>query len=328
MSRMPGAAAVLLLLAGAAAGQGPPRDLRGADFREIFRPIIKDQHRSVVAIRSESGGVRSEILGTVIDGRGGILTKSSEVGEQVEVRIGWRWTPAAVAARLPRLDLALLRVENAGSRPAIAFEPSSLRVGQWVVTVGMLRTPAGAGVVSAEADLGSIPGWLGIQCGDDRRGAKIGKVESSSPAEQAGLQTGDVITAVEDTPVPGKAGLLRLLKGHKAGDTVRLSIFRDYDELSVAATLGWPPVEITGSGMGGGRQGLHGPLSRRRTGFPGAVRHDTAIDPSRCGGPVLDSSGRAVGINIARVSRTHTALLDAATVQTAIGELLELEGNR
>ena len=57
-----------------------------------------------------------------------------------------------------------------------------------------------------------------------------------SPAEKAGLQNGDVITAVDGVKI-GKAGSLSTLIGeHAAGDTVELTIIRNGEEQKIKLT--------------------------------------------------------------------------------------------
>ena len=62
-------------------------------------------------------------------------------------------------------------------------------------------------------------------------------------------------------------------------------------------------------------------MSRRRAGFPQAIQHDTVLNPEMCGGAVVDLSGNAVGVNIARAGRVETYAVPADTVKLLIREL-------
>ena len=55
-----------------------------------------------------------------------------------------------------------------------------------------------------------------------------------------------------------------------------------------------------------GRNRLNGPLNHRRDDFPSAIQHDSVLHPAQCGGPLVDISGKVVGINVARADRTVT----------------------
>jgi len=60
----------------------------------------------------------------------------------------------------------------------------------------------------------------------DQQGAQVENVASGSPAAAAGLQQGDVITAVDGTAVSSPADLARLVRGHQPGDQVTITYSR------------------------------------------------------------------------------------------------------
>ena len=62
--------------------------------------------------------------------------------------------------------------------------------------------------------------------------------------------------------------------------------------------------------------------SLRRSGFPEVLCHDSVLDAPRCGGPVVDSSGRFVGINIARADKGATYALPVPVIEAACKRLL------
>jgi serine protease Do len=64
-----------------------------------------------------------------------------------------------------------------------------------------------------------------------------------------------------------------------------------------------------------------GPVSRRRSGFPQVIQHDTVLHPAQCGGPLVDLDGKAVGINIARAGRVATYALPASLILAAMDDL-------
>lgn len=74
-------------------------------------------------------------------------------------------------------------------------------------------------------------------------GALIQRVVADSPAEQAGLQVGDIITAVDDKAVSREQSLSDLILAHQPGDQVRLSIVRGGEELTMQVRLGEHPEE-------------------------------------------------------------------------------------
>ena len=87
-------------------------------------------------------------------------------------------------------------------------------------------------------------------------------------------------------------------------------------DVETIATMGKPqPVRLPQDAWGGG------PFSDRRSGFPQVLPHDTPLQPKNCGGPLVDTEGRAVGINIARALRVTTYALPARIVQETVTAL-------
>jgi S1-C subfamily serine protease len=58
-----------------------------------------------------------------------------------------------------------------------------------------------------------------------------------------------------------------------------------------------------------------GELSPRRSGFPAVFVHDAVLTRGSCGGPVVDLSGKIVGINIARAARHATYAIPSKSAQ-------------
>lgn len=70
------------------------------------------------------------------------------------------------------------------------------------------------------------------------RGALVGDVERGSPAEKAGLRSGDVVVRVGDTPVERARDLSRTIARHSPGSKVDLTVHRDGKTLTIPITLG------------------------------------------------------------------------------------------
>jgi S1-C subfamily serine protease len=91
-------------------------------------------------------------------------------------------------------------------------------------------------------------GWLGVSSSppdDGNAGAQVSDVSVSSPAEQAGLQVGDVVVGVDDGPVKSPQDLSARVLGHSPGDKVKLKVRRGGREQTVEATLGKRPSTAT-----------------------------------------------------------------------------------
>ncbi len=63
-------------------------------------------------------------------------------------------------------------------------------------------------------------------------------VEDGSPAEQAGLEAGDIIVVLAGDEITNSGELFRALTEHRAGDTVAVEFYRDGELESAEVTLG------------------------------------------------------------------------------------------
>jgi 2-alkenal reductase len=69
-------------------------------------------------------------------------------------------------------------------------------------------------------------------------GVYITDVTANSPADQAGLQVGDIITGIDNTTLDDTHAYINALFHYSAGDTVTLSINRNDRQIHVQVTLG------------------------------------------------------------------------------------------
>ena len=69
------------------------------------------------------------------------------------------------------------------------------------------------------------------------RGAEVVAVEPGSPAAEAGLAEGDLITGIDDTPVGGAGALTGIVRGLEVGSTHTLELVRDGKVQTLEITL-------------------------------------------------------------------------------------------
>jgi serine protease Do len=95
-------------------------------------------------------------------------------------------------------------------------------------------------LVAAEA-WGSMPGqtpFLGVQGEPEAKDAKIAKVYPNTPAEKAGLQTGDVILKFDGHEITDFASLSKLVGDQAPGDKVKLEVKRGDETINVEVVIG------------------------------------------------------------------------------------------
>jgi serine protease Do len=103
--------------------------------------------------------------------------------------------------------------------------------------------------VEAQPVQGAMASALHLPGGNSERGdgALVANINQDSPAAKAGLQPGDVIRAVDGSPVHNPRDLAMLIASDKPGSEAKLDIVRDGQEQSVTATLASLPGEAGGT---------------------------------------------------------------------------------
>jgi serine protease Do len=109
-------------------------------------------------------------------------------------------------------------------------------------------------VVAELKDKGVVTrGWLGVQVQPVTKGiadslgmktaegAMVDEPQNGSPAARAGIQSGDVVTALNGTPVKDSRDLARKVAALAPGSSVKLDIFRSGESKTLTVTLGELP---------------------------------------------------------------------------------------
>ena len=204
--------------------------------------------------------------------------------------------------------MALLKIE---AKDLVAIEvpdkSSEINAGQIVVSCAPDGKVMSMGLITAKPRRFSLRqrspqsdrGFLGVVCRSTEDGLIVRTITERSGADRAGLKRSDVITSIEGQNVTTTNELIDILKGYKANQTIQLAINRDDESIDIKAILSKRPNtgdERTDKWGGG-------PFSDRRGGFPVVIPHDSVIKPQQCGGPLLNSDGEVIGLNIARAIR-------------------------
>lgn len=139
-----------------------------------------------------------------------------------------------------------LEGEVIGVNTAI-FSPSGGNVGiAFAIPASLAKE-----VVADLMDDGTIErGWLGVQIQPvtediaeslglaEAKGALITEPQEDSPAKDAGLRSGDIVTAVNDKRIEDPKDLARTIAKVKPGETTELTIWRDGKSRSVTVEIG------------------------------------------------------------------------------------------
>ncbi|NLH70952.1 MAG: PDZ domain-containing protein [Brooklawnia sp.] len=72
--------------------------------------------------------------------------------------------------------------------------------------------------------------------GSGQLGARVVRITQGSPAEQSGVQVGDLITAVDGVPVPSTESLVALVRAGRVGEPIELTLIRGGQTQTVTVT--------------------------------------------------------------------------------------------
>jgi hypothetical protein len=79
---------------------------------------------------------------------------------------------------------------------------------------------------------------LGVSGAGDAKGCRLSMVREGSAAHRAGLQIDDVITNVDNTPIPDLATLIATIARQRPGDRIKVTFLRDDQTLELDVVLG------------------------------------------------------------------------------------------
>jgi serine protease Do len=165
--------------------------------------------------------------------------------------------------------------------------------------IGVQVQPVSAGIAES----------LGLK---NASGALVDEAKADTPAAIAGIEAGDVITAVNGNAVKDSRSLAREISGMSPGSTARLDILRKGEQKSITVTLAAMPddqkqanagKQENGAAHGTPRLGLSVAPASEVAGAGGKGVVVTAVDPEspaaaqgvQSGDVILDVGGKSVG---------------------------------
>ena len=86
--------------------------------------------------------------------------------------------------------------------------------------------------------------YLGIEGEHTEDGLRIKRVLEDSPADKAGLKTGDIVLRADEKDIAGIGDLRDIIRRHKPGDEIAMSIHRNRKEIDLKVKLGRPPAPV------------------------------------------------------------------------------------
>ncbi|MCA9174258.1 MAG: PDZ domain-containing protein [Planctomycetales bacterium] len=299
------------------------------EIRSSFNSVTKAARASTVRVLVN--GAQAS-FGTIVDASGLILTKGSELRDSDDLMCELydnRRIAAVQVGSNDEYDFALLKIA-AEQLPVAPWVDHDIAVGAWLVTPGLKDTPISIGVVStAPRRILRSRALIGIRLGpnpkDPNGGALVVTVFPGGGADRAGVKPDDVVLGVDDRDIATADDLISYVSGLLPGDRVKLKVKRGDEELSLTAELREEQAFFQSRVQT--QNSLGGPISRRRSGFPRVIQHDSVLRPEECGGPLVNLDGKVVGINIARAGRVASYAIPTREVLNVLPTLVEKMDN-
>ena len=292
-------------------------------------PIAAKAGRSTVVVLCDG---KPAVLGTVVRQDGIILTKFSELHGKITCKIGTNELPATVIKIRYEHDRALLKVDAKALTPIVWADGDAPLPGSWLITPRAENDALGLGIVSiAVRPIADYPSMVmknraivGVLLDQQAKNAVVQNVSPGLPADRAGLKAGDVIEKIDGHATKTPKDVTELLGKYKPRDRIVVQITRvgkpltlkmelESSERMAPKTDGATLTRLSEAG---------GTVSKRHGKFITAFTHDTVIQATDCGGPIVNLDGKAVGLNIARVDRTATYAIPASMLRLLIPEML------
>ena len=277
--------------------------------------VIQTARRTCVEIygitANEESGIRA--LGTLLDARH-VATKLSDilVWSDLSCRAANGTMITATISKSDRTrDLAILKLAdaveagNSIAESCAAAPDSKTLIGQIVFAATGPDNVSTAGIVcrnehtqpTQATRFGAALQTVGQQ-------VQITELSPNGSAVSAGLQIGDKLLSMDASKLSSLQDVSNLLAIRQPGDWVLIEGDRMMRPFTVQMQLQQDPAQQFAKAEF--LDGRAGQLSQRRSGFTSVLQHDIVIEPTACGGPLLDNAGHVVAINIARRSREAT----------------------
>ncbi|PQP25302.1 S1C family serine protease [Rhodococcus opacus] len=180
---------------------------------------------------AEGGGVPVAARGFVTDVEQTITARSSTDGSRNQlnglIQIDAAVRPGDSGGPLVDATAAVIGVNTAGNADSDPTKPAPIQPRSYAVPIDTAMTivdQVRAGTTSATVHIGDTP-LLGISVTDDDRGAEVLWVSIGTPADDAGIEIGDIITEFDGTPVRSSDDLSERMIALHPGDEVAVRWF-------------------------------------------------------------------------------------------------------
>lgn len=278
-----------------------------------------DDHCAKIAY--ERNGRTRYAQGTVLsfDDNIFVLCKKSMVGDSPKVVADSDELKSQVVLQDEQNDVVLLKLDANNSTLTPIELPEAepnITLGEFLISPNR-RNSGQVSVRGAPRFSAKSVGFFGVVATLQDDLVILGEVVDGSAAEKAGFVEGDEILEIAGKKISSPNELGETLRQYSAGDEVEIKAKREDEELVKTVTLGSRSNNDMEMQMHAA-DFFAGGKSKVREGFSSVIAHDARVQARDCGGPVFDTDGNLVGVNIARFSRTQCYILPTQEIKNLV----------
>ena len=206
----------------------------------------------VLAIGNALGAYQNSVTNGIVSGLGRSITAADSNGQNAESLSDMIQTDAAINPGNSGGPLVNANGEVIGVNTAVSSDSNGIGFAIPISAVkGMLnniiendnpsRAYLGVSYLNITADVAEsydLPVKHGAYVYSERNGRPTNAVASGSPADEAGVETGDIITKVGNIEVGTAGSVMTLIGEYKSGDVINITILRDGEERVLTVELG------------------------------------------------------------------------------------------
>ena len=181
----------------------------------------------VVAIGSPFG-LQGSLTSGIVSGLGRTITAPNQFGIDDVIQTDAALNPGNSGGPLLTLDGSVVGVNS-----QIASESGGNQGIGYAIPIDTVSTVVQQLIASGKVE----HAYLGVRVGDADGGARIVQVTPGSPADDAGLEAGDVIVKADGEAVASGDDVRKAVSANKPGDELQLEVERSGDTKTVTAKL-------------------------------------------------------------------------------------------
>lgn len=267
-------------------------------------PRIKAAFKNCVAAASGStvtvwvNGVR-RCLGTVVHADGYIATSAGDFTGEIHCQTSTgQKLPAHLVTRNDSHGFVLLKTDSDAPLTPVEWSAASpVDIGTFVAVVQPNAEPLTFGVVSAEPRPIPAEPLDGLDLSST---LQLRRIVLGSKAETLGLRDGDFVEKLNDQAIGSLHECRQFLGRLKPGASLEISVQRELEA---------------------GRRSPH-KIAVSAVGLSKAFLHDAAIGSSHFGGPVVNTAGKAIGINVGETHNISVCAVPGDIVREAVASAI------